>query len=179
MRNTLLALAVLSLSLPALAADTTPVKLQVGDHTQLDVANLSRISIGDPVIADVKVVGGTTFEVDALCPGKTQLLAWGGDQRYAFALEVTGTPRVPAACAGKTSLLSPVPEARTVMLAAGESTTLPAPKADQLLAAQPRIAQAHAQAAGKVRIDAGAPGKTSLILLRQGRVVEVWAIEVQ
>lgn len=178
MRNSLFALVVLALSLPAFAADPTPVKLEAGKSTQLDVAGLSRLSVGDPLIADVKVLGGTTFEVDGLCPGTTGLRVWDeGGARYDFTIEVTGSAQDPAACAEKPASVAVV-DARTVTLKVGEATSLSAPRLDKVIAGDTHVFQVRMEAGGKVRIEGTAPGKSSLLILRDGQQVGLWSIEV-
>lgn len=184
MRNTLTSLVVLMLSLPAFAGDAGPtqaprsIQLKIAEHTQLDVAGLRRVSIVDPRVADVKVVGGTTLEVDAKCPGETALRVW-GDRRYDFTLQVKGTPTNPADCPAGPAPLTRLEESRTVQVAVGETKRVSVPGLRGLTLAEPEIARAQPEGDAVIAVVGVQPGHTSILVLRTGQPPEAWGIEVR
>jgi hypothetical protein len=62
---------------PEASASASNVMLVVGGATTLDFGRLvSRVAIGDPTIADVKVAGVNELRVQGMGAGKTTLLVW-------------------------------------------------------------------------------------------------------
>ncbi|MFT3707721.1 MAG: pilus assembly protein N-terminal domain-containing protein [Archangium sp.] len=72
------------------AAETgTVTNLSVGQQRVFDFPGLQRVAIGEPSIADVKVLEGGQVLVIGNAPGKTTLLAWTADgQRHTVELQV-------------------------------------------------------------------------------------------
>jgi Flp pilus assembly secretin CpaC len=68
---------------PNVAADTTPPPsfsptLKVGEKTMKPVANLQRVAIGDPAIADL-TTGAGSLTLEGLTKGQTNVLLWFAD----------------------------------------------------------------------------------------------------
>lgn len=63
---------------PAMAQEGSTLSLGVGTQKVLTVPGLSRVTIGDPSVADVRALGGNQVLVTGQGEGKTSLMAWKG-----------------------------------------------------------------------------------------------------
>ena len=69
--------------------DRERLTLGTKDLVQFHLAGLERVAIGDPAVADVKVLDEDRLEVHGLSPGKTLLLAWMRDgSRRSWEIEI-------------------------------------------------------------------------------------------
>jgi pilus assembly protein CpaC len=85
----LLALCLMLTAAPGVTEVKEPdVHVKVGAEQTLTVANLSRIALGDPAIADVKVQGQHQLVVSGKSQGGTTLLVWSGKKRHVFTVRV-------------------------------------------------------------------------------------------
>lgn len=79
---------------PAEAAKTSEEQLPLkpGEVHQLKLANVSRIAVADPEIADVRVTGADIVQVKGLKKGETAMLVWmhNGKARKAYKIVVGG-----------------------------------------------------------------------------------------
>lgn len=74
---------------PELIVIPGTVKIALGGKKTLPMPGLSRVAVGDPTIADVKVLSGTDLEVTGENEGKTTLLVWlANGERKSFLIEV-------------------------------------------------------------------------------------------
>ena len=64
---------------------------QVGDTEIIQCDNLTRVAIGDPLVADVAPLSSSEVLVNAKAPGKTALFVWDASGRRVFNILV-GTP---------------------------------------------------------------------------------------
>ena len=85
--------AALALTVPpeafAQAGGATQVQLKVGGRRSVSVQNVTRVAVGDPEIADIRVAGGEV-EITGRAPGTTQLLVWRGDgSKQSYAITVS------------------------------------------------------------------------------------------
>ncbi|HEY6909450.1 MAG TPA: pilus assembly protein N-terminal domain-containing protein [Myxococcales bacterium] len=85
---TLLAAALLAA--PALAEpDAGIINLGVGQQRVIRVANVARVAIGEPEVADVKQVGGGELLITGVGEGRTSLLVWRtGEARLSYSVVV-------------------------------------------------------------------------------------------
>jgi serine/threonine protein kinase len=75
---------------PAKKVERSQLKLVVGQQQVLDTDEISRLAIGDPAIADVKVIGDRQVMLVGLRAGKTTLIVWPvSGARKEFLVEVT------------------------------------------------------------------------------------------
>jgi pilus assembly protein CpaC len=84
------AIALLAVLIPAPAhAAATPLALAAGKSQLLTTGSaLSRVAVGDPKVADVRVLGQKQVLVQALKPGTTSLYLWTKDGEVAYDLTV-------------------------------------------------------------------------------------------
>ncbi len=95
-RGTLVVLSLLSV--PSLAEEPTKpapaaaaeelITMRAGTSKTLTVQNLTRLALGDPEIADVKVLGDNAIRIDGLKAGQTVLLLWTGNTRKPYRVVV-------------------------------------------------------------------------------------------
>ena len=52
------------------------LELKAGAQKRLNVPGMSRVAVGDPAIADVSVLGGSSLEVKGVSEGKTSVIVW-------------------------------------------------------------------------------------------------------
>lgn len=64
---------------------------QVGDTEIIECSNLTRVAIGDPLVADVAPLSSSEVLVNAKAPGKTTLFVWDDSGRRVFNI-IVGTP---------------------------------------------------------------------------------------
>src|SRR5690242_4015042 len=84
-------LAAVLLATPALAdPDAGVINLGVGQQKVIRVANVARVAIGEPEVADVKQVGGGgELLITGVGEGRTSLLVWrSGEARLSYAVVV-------------------------------------------------------------------------------------------
>jgi pilus assembly protein CpaC len=73
----------------ALAQESTTIALGVGTQKVISAPGVTRMSIGDPAVAEVKALGGTQVLVTGNAEGKTTLLMWKGTgQRLSYLVTV-------------------------------------------------------------------------------------------
>lgn len=88
------ALGGLGLVLPAAQADAPVqghvISLHVGGSADVSQAKLSRVAVGDPSVADIRVTGGDHLRVIAVDTGKTTLLVWseGNGEPTSYVIDV-------------------------------------------------------------------------------------------
>lgn len=73
-----LALGMLLATGQVLAQEGSTISLGVGTQKVITVPGLSRITVGDPSVADVRVLGGSQVLVSGQGEGKTSLMVWKG-----------------------------------------------------------------------------------------------------
>lgn len=88
----LLAIMIMLTAPAAFAADPASMKvmtLQVGDSEVMEVKEVSRVAVGDPMIADVVPLSTSEILLNAKSPGRTVLYTWdkGGRQLYRVIVE--------------------------------------------------------------------------------------------
>lgn len=84
-----LTLCLLLTAAPAVTEVKEPeVHLAVGAERTLTVANVRRIALGDPEIADVKLQGPHQLVLSGKTKGGTTLLVWSGKKRHVFTVHV-------------------------------------------------------------------------------------------
>lgn len=79
-------------ALPAWAQETATTEtfqLVVGQQKVLTAPGVSRIAIGDPNVADVKVVAQNQVLVTAVGPGRTEITVWKGNKVSTYEVTVT------------------------------------------------------------------------------------------
>ncbi len=64
------------------------IVLKKGEHRDLEVPGLTRMSLGDNTVADIKSMGGGTVRVSGVAPGETTLLVWADGARHAYRIVV-------------------------------------------------------------------------------------------
>lgn len=73
----------------ALAQESTTIALGVGTQKVISAPGVTRMSIGDPGVAEVKALGGSQVLVTGNAEGKTTLLMWKGTgQRLSYLVTV-------------------------------------------------------------------------------------------
>lgn len=76
-------------------AEAQPTQTQLhlgrGAQTVLTIPNVTRIAIGDPEIADVKVLGNSEVLVIANSEGRTTMMIWRGKERLEYEISVLGS----------------------------------------------------------------------------------------
>jgi pilus assembly protein CpaC len=73
---------------PAAAAAGELITVRAGTSKTLTVPNLTRIALGEPEIADVKVLGDNAIRIDGLKAGQTALILWTGNTRKPYRIVV-------------------------------------------------------------------------------------------
>ncbi|HEX8441485.1 pilus assembly protein N-terminal domain-containing protein, partial [Archangium sp.] len=74
---------------PVLAQDSSTINLGVGTQKVMTVPGTTRIALGDPSIAEVKVIGNNQILVIGQAEGKTTLLVWkSSGQRVSYLVTV-------------------------------------------------------------------------------------------
>lgn len=76
----------------AQAKPTDMIVLGVGHQKSFIAADVKRIAVGDPKIADVTVVDGKEILITGVAPGRTSLLVWRGDVHLSYVLKVEEKP---------------------------------------------------------------------------------------
>ncbi|WP_434385283.1 pilus assembly protein N-terminal domain-containing protein [Melittangium boletus] len=64
------------------------IVLKKGEHRDLTIPGLTRLSLGDGTVADIRSMGGGTVRVSGVGPGYTMLFVWAGDARHAYRIVV-------------------------------------------------------------------------------------------
>ncbi|MBM7112388.1 pilus assembly protein N-terminal domain-containing protein [Archangium primigenium] len=64
------------------------ITLKKGEHRDLTIPGLTRMSLGDDTVADIESMGGGTVRVSGVGPGKTTLVVWANDARHAYLIVV-------------------------------------------------------------------------------------------
>ena len=54
----------------------------------MTIPGLTRMSLGDSAVADIKAMGNSTVRVSGVGPGKTTLLVWADDVRLSYLIVV-------------------------------------------------------------------------------------------
>ena len=80
-------LATVALAEEADPADPPELQLAIGERRTVPVEGLSRVSVGDPEIADIEVVKGGVVVI-GLSEGRTTLLTWAGKERRSYLISV-------------------------------------------------------------------------------------------
>jgi pilus assembly protein CpaC len=89
MRRCSLYVAALFAVLSAPAAAQEIITIGVGQQKIIQIPNLERVAVGDPEIADVKVVGRSELLVLGVAEGRTTLLVWKDNgQRVSYTISV-------------------------------------------------------------------------------------------
>ena len=79
----------LSLAFTTHAEDTPTLALGVGSQKSIPIQGISRIAVGDPAVADVKIIGGNQLLVVGVGEGKTSILIWkNSGQRLSYVVSV-------------------------------------------------------------------------------------------
>ncbi|MBS2029276.1 MAG: pilus assembly protein N-terminal domain-containing protein [Deltaproteobacteria bacterium] len=165
----LAAVAVVLFAVPAFAAEGTaqpPLTLRAGQNLVLDVADISKIAVGDPGVADIKPIGENSLLVVGVKEGKTSIRVWKSNKEV-LTWEVTVT-RADAKSA-------PTPGAEIVSLKVGAKTSKSAPNLSRVAVGDPAIADVKPTDAG-IDIQGKAPGSTTIVLWVEGgsrKVIEV------
>lgn len=73
---------------PAPQAAEEKLTVPAGSSKSLEIANITRLALGDPEIADVTTVGGNVIRIDGKKAGETVLLVWAGAKRKAYRIVV-------------------------------------------------------------------------------------------
>lgn len=84
----LLAGGVLFISNVGWAQETKALELQEGEIITLPISSVRRIAIGDPAIADIKVISDKDLMLMARAKGQTELIIWDASGRREFTVEV-------------------------------------------------------------------------------------------
>ena len=94
-RSTLVALTLLSVpvfasppSKPAPADARETVTVRAGNSKALKAPGVTRVALGDPEIADVKVTEDDVLRVDGLKAGETTLIVWTGKARKEYRIVI-------------------------------------------------------------------------------------------
>jgi hypothetical protein len=81
---------------PAQAQQQPAIRLQSGERRLLAIPGLVRLAVGDLEVVQVATTGDSEVEVVGGTPGRTQMLAWTGeDGRRDFTFEVVAAPPTP------------------------------------------------------------------------------------
>ncbi len=70
------------------AQEAKALELQEGEIITLPISSVRRIAIGDPAIADIKVISDKDLMLMARAKGQTELIIWDGSGRREFTIEV-------------------------------------------------------------------------------------------
>jgi pilus assembly protein CpaC len=96
-RSTLVALTLFSVPVfasssdkPAPAASEEKISVRAGNSKTLSAPGVTRLALGDPEIADVKMAGGDVIRIDGLKAGETMLIVWVGKARKSYRIVVDG-----------------------------------------------------------------------------------------
>jgi Flp pilus assembly secretin CpaC len=73
---------------PEAEASEEKISVRAGNSKTLNAPGVTRLALGDPEIADVKVTGGDFIRIDGLKAGETMLLVWTGKARKAYRIVV-------------------------------------------------------------------------------------------
>jgi len=162
-RMTCLAVALLTFSLPALAQNAS-VSLAVGTQKVIDIPDLTRVAVGDPTIADIRVVGRTQLLIVGAKTGTTTLNVWhtGSANPTSWTVLVSAT------------LPSTGPR---LTVQVGHTLTHPAPNLQRVAIGDPEIADLTT-APGAVQLKGLRPGKTTVILWSSGNHRESLEVDV-
>lgn len=71
-------------------AQPQAVQVKVGGKTAVTVANISRVAVGDPEVADIRVARAGEVEITGRASGTTQMHVWKADgQKVTFTVTVS------------------------------------------------------------------------------------------
>ena len=70
------------------AQETKALELQEGEIITLPISSVRRIAIGDPAIADIKIISDKDLMLMARAKGQTELIIWDASGRREFTIEV-------------------------------------------------------------------------------------------
>lgn len=74
----------------AQAQEPAAITVKVGGKKALVVADVSRVAVGDPAVADIRVGGAEQLEVTGRSAGTTQLHVWKSDgKKVSYQVTVT------------------------------------------------------------------------------------------
>lgn len=148
-----LAVCLVTFSLPALAQNAS-LSLAVGSQKVLDLPGLSRVAVGDPEVADVRVVSKTQLLIVGAKVGTTTLEVWRTGAAGPTAYTVLVTAALPSA-------------GPRLTVRVGRSLTHPAPGLQRVAIGDAAIADVAA-APGGVQLKGLKVGTTTLILWSSG-----------
>lgn len=132
-----------------------PETLEVarGAYRVLAVPGLTRVAIGDPGVADVKVDGQDSLLVLGAHEGQTTLLVWTKSARKVYAVVVTPMPKSAAVAPG----------AEAVTVAVGAQRVLSVPGLLRVALGDPEVCDVKAIGQGELLLVGQKPGATTLL----------------
>jgi Flp pilus assembly secretin CpaC len=72
------------------AASEERLTVRAGNAKTLNAPGVTRLALGDPEIADVKMAGGDVIRIEGLKAGETMLIVWVGKARKSYRIVVEG-----------------------------------------------------------------------------------------